>query len=95
MIHEMADYWACEDDAPEHEEPAPERKPARTFTDRQTLLVNNAGKLAEFPMGGDEYHTGQPFTFHAIGGVVYGYVLNRRPEYAHKFYGWALPRNGY
>lgn len=26
-------------------------------------------------------------------GKVYGYILNRRPEFEHKYYGWALPRS--
>lgn len=78
----------------EYEEETPARKPLCTFTKHQTLLVFFEGGPKEFPVGGDELHLGQ--TFRAYGGLiqgeVFGYVLQRNPDFAHKFYGWALER---
>lgn len=60
-----------------------------------TLLVKfGDDKLREFPVS-VEHKLGDEFLTHpAIGsrGEVYGYIINRRPEFRHKFYGWALPR---
>lgn len=78
------------------EKTVPERKPVCSFVNRQTVFAIIDGEMAlkEFPMPGDELHLGG--RLEAFGGLlrgrVVGYVLNRRSEFAHPFFGWGRKR---
>ncbi len=58
-----------------------------------TILTSHNGVLREYPISGD-YKLGDRVFDYGYSGqhTVYAYVINRNPGFAHRFYGWALPR---
>lgn len=94
-------HWLDLPEDDEREEPTPERKPLSSFACSQTLLVAYAlpvlaranfksFRLVEFPVRGDGYYLNCSFD---EGGYTFakvvGYILNRNPDFRHKFSGWA------
>lgn len=74
----------------------------------QTVMVQMNGRLAEFAFTeghtlGDEFKQLTTRADYAMGlaamgidpfqrGRVYAYVINRKPEFVDKWYGWGVPR---